>query len=276
MAFWSLDELIPLARCFAEFYLLPDLLDRYADGRRTRTDPDWAQLLDAMGYNADHVEDRFIPDGTTLTEFIAEDAERFCRRIGLIGPRGGLSPAGRRLVRIARVPLEERGEREARELTNVLAEKIQEHYLGHRDLPITTLLQAASAALASHGHAWPNGLNGLLLVEMESLLKWGFGDADEAQRLVHRLPKVRREVIRAFGEDPEVAEGRYTISAVDVADLLAEVHWNRSELALGSDLTVMELRATAMALTFAQLLSQTVVSSPVQVLQPWVGSGNGR
>ena len=154
--------------------------------------------------------------------------------------------------------------------------QIQEHYRGDDDLPLTELLQSASAVLASHGHAWPDGLDGLLLIEMESLLYWGHVDATVAARLVYRLPEVRRDVIRAFRRDPEVAEGRYEIDAVDVADTLAEVHWRSDGLALDSEMTVMGLRATAMAMTFAQLLSQTLFLSPVQLLRPWVETGNAR
>ena len=266
-----------LVRCFTEFYLLPDLLRRYPD-QKTRDQVDlvseWAALLDEHGYNEDHVEDRFIPDDINLSEFMAEDAIRLCRRIRLIGPRGGLSPSGRRVARMGRVRWSNRDENASRILTRTLAEQIQEHYRGADELRLVDLLQSASAVLSSHGREWRDvGLDGMLLIEMESLLHWGSTNADEARRLVYRLPGIRKSVVDAFREDPEVKAGRETFDATDIADTLAEVHWRTRSLAEGSFINTMDLRATAMAMTFAQLLSPSFLLSPVQVLRPW---GPGR
>ena len=83
----SLDFRGALVRVFAEFALLPDLLRLFGEGLNTVGD--WAGMLDEFGYNEDHVEDEDIPDGMSLTEFMAADAMQFCRWIALIGPRGG-------------------------------------------------------------------------------------------------------------------------------------------------------------------------------------------
>ena len=111
---------------------------------------------------------------------------------------------------------------------------------------------------------------------METLLHWGFVNAAAAERLVHRLPEARREVIDALMQDPEVRAGRESVDASVVADVLAEVHWGRSELALNSNFTITGLRATAMAMTFAQLLADTLATLPLQVLIPWMPLGHGR
>ena len=57
-----------------------------------------------------------------------------------------------------------------------------------------------------------------------------------------------------------------------MADVLSELHWSDPTLAQSSQLTSTELKATAMAMTFSQLLSHTVEEP--QVLQPWLPSAN--
>ena len=72
-----------LVECFAEFPLLPDLVQAYA----TTEDwpPEWGRLLDENRYNTSHVEDHEIPSDMTLTQFTTEDAFQLCERIGIIG-----------------------------------------------------------------------------------------------------------------------------------------------------------------------------------------------
>ena len=153
-------------------------------------------------------------------------------------------------------------------LTRVLAEQMQDGYRGDNGTPLTDFLVRASNTLWALGDAWPYGLQGLLLVEMEALLHWAFVDAAEAERALQRLRSVRLEVIAALGVDQEVRAGREAVDATVVAEVLAEVHWSRPELAQESTLTVTELRATAMAMVFAQLLSQSLFALPLQVLRP--------
>ena len=269
-----LDRRGGLVRCFAEFPLLPDLLR--ADLESSDVPDDWARLLHEHGYNRDHVEDQDIPASMTLPEFMAQDALRLCRWIRLIDPDGDLTAAGRRLRDIAATPFADRERRESFALTRTLAVQIQQFYLGENGIPLAGVLQAASAVLASHGHLWPGGLQGLLLVEADALLHWGFADASAAQALVHRLPVVRREVLDALQWIPDAVDEHGVVVPEVAAETLAEVHWSRAELARDSELTITELRATAMAMTFAQLLSQTLMSLPLQVLRPWVPPDYGR
>ena len=255
-----------VVRCFAEFSLLPDLLHAHAENPGSIED--WRQLLDERPCNQEHVEDEFVPWGGTMTETMAEDADRFCRWVGLIGEAGDLSPAGGRIARIGEMPLEVRDKLATGVLTRVLAEQIQECYLGVDGLRVANLLSLACTELSWSGHEWPDGLQGLLLVEMETLVHWAFVDADRANGLVNHLPIVRDQVIHALRRDPEVRAGRETVDATVVAEVLAEVHWHREELALDSELTLTELRATALALIFAELLAQSLLTLPLQVLRP--------
>lgn len=259
-----------LVRCFTEFSLLPDLLGAYrpSDSRDAVVEG-WGRLLDDVGYNADHVEDRFIPEGQTLTRFIAEDALQLCERISLIGSRGAVTPAGRPLISIARKPYAERGADESQALTKTLARQIQFHYRGHGGLRLTELLQRASVVLASHGQPWLPILGGLLLAEMDTLLHWGLLDAVVAERLARRLASLRQRAIDAMREVPAALNNRGRIKVSAIVEVVSEMHWRDPALAQGSGLTTTELKATAMALAFSQLLSHTLRHPEIQVLKPW-------
>ena len=260
-----------LVRCFAEFALLPDLLDLCrSDDSREEVVEAWGRVLDEIGYNADPVENRFIPDGMTLTEFMADDALRFCRWIALIEANGGLSEAGEQIAGIAGTPFAERGREESQALTKILAEQTQRHYLGVDGLPLADLLQGASAILASHGRTWDPSVRGMLLAELDTLLHWGFADAATAESLARRLPSLRERVIDAMQSVPDVVDEDPLINALNEVNYVSELHWRDPGLAQGSELTATELKSTAMAMTFAQLLSQSLRMPAVQVLRPWV------
>ena len=259
-----------IVRGFADFYLLPDLL------RVRRTLEDWGRLLDAIGYNSDHVEKRFIPAGMSLTEFMADDALRFCASTELIEPSGALTASGRRLADIGSEPHGQRGADATWELRKTLAEQIQSTYLGDGGLPLVDMLQGACAVLASHGQMWSPMMGGLLLAEMDTILHWGFVDAATARRRVGELPARRSLVIRAIRQVPDALEDDGTPIPEAVAETLAEVHWRDPELAQQSETTMTELKATAMAMTFSQLLSLTVTTPSLQVLRPWLLNEHGR
>ena len=258
-----------LVRCFAEFHLLPDLL------RAHRANPgavgDWSRLLDDNGYNEEHVGEEFVPEGEERTGAMAEDAVRFCRWTGLILADGNLSAPGRRLADVGGVPPGDRGRVAPGVLTRVLAERIQASYLGVGGLRVADLLRRASSGLAWPGHAWPRGLRGLLLMEMNTLVHWAFVDAGEAERLVGRLIVVRDGVVGALA-----GAGRETVGAEVLAGALARVHWRDEGLALNSELTLTELRSTALALIFAEVLAQSLDTLPLQVLRPGEGSESAR
>ena len=260
-----------LVRCFAEFSLLPDLLNLYLPGEsRERTVERWEGLLDDIGYNSEHIESRYIPGGVALTEFVADDALRYCSWIELIDAGGGLSDAGVRIADIAGKSFDERGEDESRALTKALAEQTQRHYAGEDGLPLTDLLQRACAVVASHGQPWHRALRGLLLAEMDTLLHWGFTDASTAESLARELPSHRQRVLDAMRGVPEALDEEGHIDPLQAAEVISEFHWRNPDLAQGSPMTTTGLKATAMAMVFAQLLSQSFERVALQVLRPWV------
>ena len=88
-----------LVESFAEFPLIPDLLCRY-DPEGGDWEREWAYFMDMWQCDMDHIEDRHLPVGMAVILGMVEDAFQFCQRIGLIGPRGGVSAAGRRLIEL--------------------------------------------------------------------------------------------------------------------------------------------------------------------------------
>ena len=276
-----------LVRCFAEFDVLPDLLARLppkskeADAEIVHA---WARVLDEVGYNIDHVEDDELPDGVSLRAFLARDALDFCRRIGLITGLGELSDRGVSIARMGDIPYRERAGAGLREVTRILAQQTQRNFLGADGLPLTDLLQGASAALASHGRIWPPELGGLLLSEVDTLLHWGALDSAKAERIARRdLLSIREREYRDMDlwDVSEVSDVAVMYVGADIEDAfdardehafatrIQATHESDPELAQGSPLTTTGLRATAMALVHAQLLSLGGTMMGPQLLRPW-------
>ena len=109
----GMSERCTLVRAFVEFELLPDLLARTLvsedDSERLEMevrdhvvpyalDEDqvvgrWADFLAETGVNVDHVEEDDVPADERLGEFLAADAWRLAKRLGLVSAQG-LTRAG--------------------------------------------------------------------------------------------------------------------------------------------------------------------------------------
>ena len=258
-----------LVKSFAEFPLIPDLLCLY-DPEGGNWEKEWAHFMDMWQCDMDHIEDRHLPVGMAVIKGMVEDAFQFCRRIGLIGPRGGVSSAGRRLIELSnRVQIGDSHHEHV--LAKTLAIQIHSNFRGAGGLRITELVQAAATVLSSYAYDWPRGLEGLMLGELETLLHWGSIDATRAERLVHQLPEIRLETLEAIRRVPsrEVMDEDGHLDSIIVATTLCEIHWSRDDLALNSELDTTSVRATAMALIYAQLVAETVIEKSLTVLRPW-------
>ena len=264
-----------LVHGFAEFALLPDLLVRRLR-RSDETDAAlvraWEQRLDEVGYNDGHVAaDEGMPNGQALTEFMADDAYWFCRRMGLIEDEGALSEAGEIIARIGETPYRERSAEYSRRLTRRLARQIQRHFVGHGDRPLTDLLQGASAVLLSHGWPWSPELGGLLLSEVDTLLYWGARDWDRAEKIARddllSIRETEYRDLQKVATEEEMADP--SAWPFFVATRIGDVHLGDADLAQDSPLTTTGLRATAMALVFAQLMSLGGAVRGPQLLRPW-------
>ena len=265
----------PLVRAFVELGLLPDLLHAY------RLWPDewlarWTALLDETGYSEDHVDDRHVAGDIDLTTYMAQDAMGLCRRIQLVDRR--LTAVGRDLANIALTPARQRDAAAYQTLAARLAHQIQRHYLGANGLAVAHLLQSASAVLASPAYPWRRTLGGLLLVEMEALVHAAFHDAARANTLVSELPEIRTRARNALLREkvPDAVNPRGGVFPEVLADAVAALHLSDPRLVQQSTLTTTELRATAITLTFAELLVEVQYGFVVHVLRPSVPSGHGR
>ena len=256
-----------LAKAFAEFAALPALLRLQAFERSGVQE--WARLLEEQGYSEDHLEPEDTPRRwQDLTAFVAKDAMRFCRRVRLLKKDGTLTRAGRRIAELADGDASADAERDddsSEVLATVLAEQIRRHYRGPGGLELVELLHDAGAGLASGDHPWGGSIAGLLLAEADTLLWWGFRDAERARQLARELPDVRHRVLTAFDErnrrldwemEGELVTEWAPLGPVAFADAVAIWHYDQPELAKKSKLSLTELRVTTMAMVFAELLTE--------------------
>ena len=263
---------------FAEFAMLPDMLSHGLRGPVTVAD--WTSHLARTGFNEDHLDEEDMPRNRSAhAGFIARDAIRFCEWLDLLSPAGELTAAGRRVAELAVLepPPPEGPDVGARELAAVLAVQLEQHYLGAGGLPLVRFLQDASADLAGDGHPWSGPVGGLLLAEVDTLLWWGFADAERAAEVARGLAGVRHRVLgllteanEAFVLDPvEEAPGLgHVPGAVSFSDAVAIWHYDKPELAAASDFSITEVRVTAMAMVFAELLAEKFWRFEISVLAP--------
>ena len=196
-----------LGQAFAEFALLPDLLQASASG--AAADGDWTPVLEAHGFNDGHVHPGDL-EGVQrggLATFMARDAKRMCERLRLLDSEG-LTEAGRRVAEAAAVPILERPSAAERAAAAVVGDQIRRHYVGADGLELVPLVQQSSARLAAEQQpAWAV-LPGLLLAEFDTVLYRGLTDAARARDLAGELPRVRAEVVERL-ERGDLQPGDY-------------------------------------------------------------------
>ena len=220
---------------------------------------------------------------------------RFCEWLWLIDDYGRLTPVGERVAELADEDEDEDGypassppgspppsprlgrTERSRLLTAVLAEQMQRHYLGADGLELVPLLQDASAALAAGGQAWSGSVGGLLLVEVDTVLHWGFADAERVREVARKLPNARNEIMERLtnadkGFGPVGGGGSGSAGGLPwpmmFSDAVAIWHYYKPEFAMNSRLSITELRVTAMAMVFAELFADNFWEFQVSVLAP--------
>ena len=267
-----------VGKVFAEFAMLPDLL--YPGLEVPVTLPDWTSQLERSGFNEAHLDVEDMPrDRSAHARFIAQDAIRFCERLELLAPDGRLTAAGARIAELARLesPPREGPDVRSRELAVVLAGQLERHYLGGGDLPLVRFLQDVSADLAAGGQPWSGYVDGLLLAEVDTLLWWGFADAERAAEVAGELADVRQRILDLLVQanskfvmeaDEEVARPEHVPGAVSFSDAVAIWHYDKPELASTSDFSITEVRVTAMAMAFAELFLEKFWRLELSVLAP--------
>ena len=278
----TVDKRCTLVRAFAEFELLPDLLARIpvpessedvGFGPPERIDEAvalrrWTDFLATAGANMDHAEPEDLPSDTARERFLAEDAWQLANRLGWVNPVALKAP-GRQLAYIAERPLMRRTRADLMTLLDTVARSVRERYVGVGGLEVVPLLQAGARRLAETDHVWASYVPGLLLVEFEALIHWSFARPERAVRLCENLVTWR-----------DTAMHRYDTPSRDVdpddnlvvhADATARLYLETEELGGRTDLTLTEVRATSMLLTFAGLLDEHALGPVSYLLAPQSG-----
>ena len=284
----TIDNPCILVRAFADFDVLPDLLSRTPDPMAgIRIGPDelgrglpplidenatvdvWAGFIADYGPNVDNVEPEDLPDEVPRHRYLASDAWQLANRLGWAVPTG-LSPVGRRVARIAERPLERRTHSDDMTLMDAVSRSVRERYVGENGLDVVPLLQEGARRLADTDHIWASYIPGLMLVEFEALIHWAFARPDYARRLCEGLVQYR-----------DVAMHRYEQPSPDVdpddnlllhAEATSRLYLETEELAARTDLTITEVRTTAMLLTYAGLLDEQYLDLVNYLVPP----GRGR
>ena len=266
---YPLDQRYGLALKFAEFYLLPDLLALVPGSSGRGVPESWHDFLHGKNLNLDHVDEEDNQNPDELAADLAGDAWRLANGLELVSD-DGLTTSGNALAGLADTPALERTEREDEFLERVLAEQILNCYLSGR-LSLARLLQQAAERL--EGTEWSEKCPGVLLIELQALIEMAHTNRESAPDFPNRFIEVRNEALRTYPLPQEDLEPLEMILGPEDARLFSErtahadtvSYYYLKDLGL-SGMTLTELRATAMLLTFAGLLELKFRLGPVQYL----------
>lgn len=256
------DPQAGLARAFAEFWLLPDLLAAWTPGAAPPAS--WVRLLEREGYTVDHIGEDELPDGPDLASVMAADAWRVAQWLELVDG-AGVTDAGLQVARVARFGFDARGEAVWRNAKEVLAVQVRKCYLGANGVRIADLLETGANTLAGAEDAWTRCCPGLLLAEIEALIHVANADADLARTLADELPRHRARAMRDYAPPPE--EFDEILSMTAHADAVSEYYIQELPGHIDeSVLTLTAAQATAILFVFCGLLIPPKPHLPVQYL----------
>ena len=261
------------ARLFADFSLLPDLL-RHGNGNLRDVKKAWTDIVRNAGCNLGHVEDEDVPTGGSIDQALANDAFNLALRLRLAERRRQsdgtdavrLTDAGRRIAEAASTPIGDRGEGHYRAVRDTLAKQIRACWLGTGGLDIAALLHNGALRLAETAHVWAGYCPGLLLVEFEALVCDAGAETGRAAQLVDELVGHRDHAMHRHDmPSPDVGPFQNLLLH---ADAVFDFYMNNLEYGDRLQMTVTEMRATAMLLTYSGLLEDGAPLGPVQYLTP--------
>ena len=259
-----------IARAFAEFALLPDMMFLARGPRGRPLIPLWAEYLEGRGCSLDHVEENDRPSDKTLWGWMAEDALNLSLRLGLLREtRGGdfdVTEAGDKVASMADTPMNERGQAEDERLRSLLASRVQDLYLGSGGIEMSSLLLKAARAMQGTEHIWAKHCPGLLLVEFDALVHEAENDREEAERLLQELETNRDLAMHPYDRPGPASDPNG--NAILHADAVTDFYLFKLEYDARSSLTITGARASAMLFTFAGLLAEGALLGPVQMLAP--------
>ena len=259
-----------IARAFAEFSLLPDLMALARDSTGRPLAPPWTEFLEEAGCSLDHVEEPDRPNGRSVWRWMAEDAVNLSVRLGLLrwfsDGYFAVDAVGAAVASMADTPMDVRGEDEDRRLRLLLAQQVRALYRGDGDIEVSSLLLEAASAMRRTEHVWAKHCPGLLLVEFDALVHEAESDRAGAERLLGQLEENRDLAMHPHGR-PEPASDPND-NAILHSDAVTDFYLFNLEYDARSSLTITGARASAMLFTFAGLLAERVPLGPVQMLVP--------
>ena len=272
----NVEERCTLVRGFADFDLLPDLLVRTSGsagsygagqsilGNQAALLDRWESVLADADPNMDHAEPEDLPVGLSAERFLAEDALGLTRRLGLV-VGAELSVSAVNVLDIGKQLPGDRDEEDYRRVRQTLADGVRDRYIGRDGLEIVPLVLEGARLLAETDHIWASYIPGLMLVEFEALIHWAFARPIRAQRLRDELVTYRDVAMHRYGQpSPDVPP---IDNLLLHADATTRLYLETEELAARTDLTVTEVRSTAMLLTYAGVLEEAALA-PVHYLRP--------
>ena len=265
MAF-PIDDRDGLALRFADFEMLPDLLRLVEMRPGEDPRPAWLREIADSDINTDHIED----DNEDEPEAIADDALRLAVGLELLADNR-LTTAGFEIAFIGATPILERDEFHYEELRHALARQILNHYHAP-DFQVAVFLQRAADRLSNQEHC-----PGLLFVELQVAVELSRRrDAGALNQWIRDAPENRRRALaERGGGDGVTGTEREALDALLGADeagrMLAEArlcdavteHYLEVDAAR---MTLSEVGATGMLLTFTGLLDLCNPLGPVQYL----------
>ena len=254
-----------LARTFADYELLPDLVAACMETDPAAPPEYWTGLLSGGECNIEHLDEEDELSEEDLLAHLIADAWALVRTLQLVDD-SGLTPAGQRIAALAGSQLTERSGAQLNELYRTLAEQIRTCYLGADGLNITALLQRGAGHMAGTDHVWAAYCPGLLLVEFEALVQTAARDAARAEALCDELLQNRDTAMHPY--DMPSADLPPMVNMITHGDAVASFYFDDTDLLGDPEPGIGTSRATAMLYTFAGLLREVHPVGPVQCLAP--------
>ena len=256
------DPAAGLARAFADFWLLPDLLELGAAAGMPPAS--WVRLLERSGFAADHVADEDLPAGPNWASIMADDVWRIAEWLELVRD-DSLTDAGRSIAEVANYAMKERTQAVWGPADTTMATQVRAHYRGAEGISVVQLVQDGARALMDPDDVWAAYCPGLLSVEFEALVYLAQTDPQRAAGLVEELPGHRRDAMRGKGSpSPDVPSLLHRFAH---ADAVSQYYFEQLPGFTNEEvLTITAVQAAAILFVFCGLLSVPMPHLPVQFL----------
>lgn len=279
---FPVDNQFGLSLRFADFDLLPDLLDGIKQKTESEVIDTWRTYLAENECNTDHIDNT----NEESPESLAIDVSRLVYGLELASSRG-LTDAGIEIAQLSEIPRTERDSQHDRLLRVALANRIESCYF-NPDFSLGHLLQDAANRLAASELPDAQVFPGLLLVEVQVLIELAHLEPDSVSEWIDKVDSIRetaisnettaqfdvdraddlQELVELLGREDALAFSRQ----ISISDAIT-LHYEASTMDL-SLMPMTELRTTTMLFAFAGFLEIRNPLGPVQYLSvpqssPW-------